>query len=72
MAVVLLKAVDTYDRLFNVFRPNIGRQGRTEKLSELLHRYEEVSLEEAKKWWCMQYESSLNTCKHAYWSGVSG
>jgi len=65
--IVLLKAADNTGKVFNVFRPNTGRQGRIDKLSSLLKKYEPASVDEAKKWWCVQYESSLDTCCHAYW-----
>lgn len=68
VTVVLLKSADSSGKLFNVFRPNTGRQGRTEKLSKLLKKYKSIGMEEGRKWWCAQYNSSINTCNHAYWS----
>ena len=57
---------DASGKYFLVYRPNTG-SGRMEKLSKLLKKYDKVGVEEGKKWWIAQYESSLDTCNHAFW-----
>ena len=63
---VLLKVADPSSSLFAVHRPNTGRQAHSEKLKVLQKKYTKV--EEAEKWWNMQYQSSLSVCSHAFWS----
>ena len=65
LRAILIKSVDSSGKQFSVYRPNIGR-GRIEKLSQFLKKHEKVSIEEGKKWWTAEYESSLNTCTHAF------
>ncbi len=67
LTIVLLKAADSSGKMYSVFRPNTGRQGKVDKLTILLKKYEPATPEEAKKWWSDQYDSSLETCIHAYW-----
>lgn len=50
-------------------RPNTGLQLRQETLGELEKKYKKVSADEAEPHWTQQYEASVNTCSHAYWSG---
>nr|CAD7265835.1 unnamed protein product [Timema shepardi] len=57
------------DQLFAIYRPNTGLQLRQETLGELEKKYKKVTSKEAQKSWEEQYESSSNTCSHAYWSG---
>nr|CAD7463383.1 unnamed protein product [Timema tahoe] len=57
------------DQLFTIYRPNTGLQLRQETLGELEKKYKKVIPKEAQKSWEEQYESSSNTCSHAYWSG---
>ena len=63
---ILIKGLDGSGKHYQVYRPNTGRQGKTEKLSALLKRYTKASLEEAEGWWNKQYENSMSTCQHAY------
>ena len=65
-AAILIKALDSYGKLYQVYRPNTGRLAKTEKLSALLKRYTKVKVEEAEGWWNKQYESSMTTCQHAF------
>lgn len=44
-------------------------QLRQESLGELEKKYKKVSADEAEPHWTQQYEASVNTCSHAYWSG---
>ncbi|XP_012223697.1 protein strawberry notch isoform X3 [Linepithema humile] len=57
------------DQLYMVHRPNTGLQLRQESLGELEKKYKKVSADEAEPHWTQQYEASVNTCSHAYWSG---
>ncbi|KAM0733955.1 Protein strawberry notch [Formica fusca] len=57
------------DQLYMVYRPNTGLQLRQETLGELEKKYKKVSADEAEPHWTQQYEASVNTCSHAYWSG---
>ncbi|XP_012539722.1 protein strawberry notch isoform X2 [Monomorium pharaonis] len=54
---------------YMVYRPNTGLQLRQETLGELEKKYKKVSAEEAEPHWTQQYEASVTTCSHAYWSG---
>ena len=63
---ILIKALDSSGKHYQVYRPNTGRQGKTEKLSSLLKRYTKVGTEEAEGWWNKQYEHSITTCQHAF------
>ncbi|XP_020285283.1 protein strawberry notch isoform X5 [Pseudomyrmex gracilis] len=57
------------DQLYMVYRPNTGLQLRQETLGELEKKYKKVSADEAQPHWSQQYEASVDTCSHAYWSG---
>lgn len=57
------------DQLYMVYRPNTGLQLRQETLGELEKKYKKVSADEAQPHWTQQYEASVDTCSHAYWSG---
>nr|CAD7429285.1 unnamed protein product [Timema monikensis] len=57
------------DQFFTIYRPNTGLQLRQETFGELEKKYKKVTPKEAQKSWEEQYESSSNTCSHAYWSG---
>lgn len=52
-----------------LYRPNTGLQLRQESLGELEKKYKKVSADEAEPHWTQQYEASVDTCSHAYWSG---
>lgn len=62
----MIKMADTSGKYFLLYRPNTG-SGRMEKLNKVLKKYDKVDVEEGKKWWTAQYESSLDTCNHAFW-----
>ncbi len=67
-AAIMLKVSDSSARYFQVYRPNIGKLTRMEKLSHMTNKYmKETDVEEVKKWWNGQYEESLHTCCHAFW-----
>ncbi|KAI5724814.1 hypothetical protein M8J77_007469 [Diaphorina citri] len=55
--------------LFTVYRPNTGLQIRQENLLELEKKYKKVTPDEAEPHWKEQYNTSENTCSHAYWRG---
>ncbi|XP_015606574.1 protein strawberry notch isoform X2 [Cephus cinctus] len=63
------KAEGKKDQLYMVYRPNTGLQLRQETLGELEKKYKKVTSEEAEPHWTQQYESSVDTCSHAYWRG---
>ena len=63
---ILIKALDSSGKNYQVYRPNTGRQSKTEKLSALLKKYTKVKAEEAEGWWSKQYDSSMATCQHAF------
>ena len=63
---ILIKALDSSGKLYQVYQPNTGRQANTEKRSTLLKKYTKVKMEEAEGWWNKQYESSMTTCQHAF------
>lgn len=58
------------EQMFQIFRPNTGAQVRLESLTELEKKYKKVDSSEADKHWIKQYDASLNTCSHAFWSGA--
>lgn len=55
--------------VYHVSRPNTGLLCKLETLGDLEKKYKKVTTEEAESHWTQQYESSLNTCSHAYWRG---
>jgi len=57
------------DQMFQIYRPNTGLQVRLESLADLEKKYKKVDHTEADKHWIKQYDASVNTCSHAYWSG---
>ncbi|XP_014483079.1 PREDICTED: protein strawberry notch-like isoform X2 [Dinoponera quadriceps] len=63
------KSESKKDQIYMVYRPNTGLQLRQETLGELEKKYKKVSADEAEPHWTQQYEASVNTCSHAYWSG---
>ncbi|CAH1132025.1 unnamed protein product [Ceutorhynchus assimilis] len=63
------KSESKKDQMFSVYRPNTGLQFRQESLAELEKKYKKVESADAEKSWTEQYDSSVNTCSHAYWRG---
>ena len=63
---ILIKALDSSSKYYQVYRPNTGRQIKTEKLSSLMKRYTKAKVEEAEGWWNKQYDNSMTTCQHAF------
>ncbi|KAI5724813.1 hypothetical protein M8J77_007469 [Diaphorina citri] len=63
------KAENKKNILFTVYRPNTGLQIRQENLLELEKKYKKVTPDEAEPHWKEQYNTSENTCSHAYWRG---
>lgn len=57
------------EQMFQIYRPNTGLQVRLESLTDLEKKYRKVDSSEADKHWIKQYDASVNTCSHAYWSG---
>jgi len=57
------------EQLYQIYRPNTGLQIRTETLCEIEKKYKKVTSDEAEPHWTQQYDSSVNTCSHAYWRG---
>lgn len=58
------------DQMFQIYRPNTGLQVRLESLTDLEKKYRKVDSSEADKHWIKQYDSSVNTCSHAFWGGT--
>lgn len=58
------------EQMFQIYRPNTGLQVRLETLTDLEKKYKKVDSSEADKHWIKQYDSSVNTCSHAFWSGT--
>ncbi|KAG8594552.1 hypothetical protein GDO81_001244 [Engystomops pustulosus] len=56
-------------KLFNLYKPNIGKQSQSETLESLLSKYYKVPAEEAQQHWERQYEFSLQNCSHTMWNG---
>ncbi|KAL1501972.1 hypothetical protein ABEB36_007190 [Hypothenemus hampei] len=63
------KSESKKDQMYSVYRPNTGLQFRQESLAELEKKYKKVDSADAEKAWTEQYDSSVNTCSHAYWRG---
>lgn len=57
------------EQMFQIYRPNTGLQVRLESLADLEKKYKKVDSSEADKHWIKQYDASVNTCSHAFWSG---
>lgn len=55
--------------MFQLYRPNTGLQFKTESLAEIEKKYKKVQSDDAEPHWTQQYDSSVNTCSHAYWRG---
>lgn len=58
------------DQMFQIYRPNTGLQVKLESLADLEKKYKKVDSSEADKHWIKQYDASVNTCSHAFWSGT--
>ncbi|XP_033748183.1 protein strawberry notch homolog 1-like isoform X1 [Pecten maximus] len=57
------------EKMYNVYRPNTGRQVHTESLTNLKKKYKKVLPDVAKPIWDDQYNLSAKICSHAYWKG---
>ncbi|XP_061162410.1 protein strawberry notch homolog 1-like [Saccostrea echinata] len=57
------------EKLYNVYRPNTGRQLHPEPLSNIKRKYKKVLPDIAQPWWEDQYNLSAKICSHAYWRG---
>ncbi|KAG7480982.1 hypothetical protein MATL_G00061980 [Megalops atlanticus] len=66
---ILVKEVNTKKRLFLVYRPNTGKQLKLETYADIRKKCKKVLSEDAKQHWLDQYNSSADTCSHAYWRG---
>ncbi|XP_038054684.1 protein strawberry notch homolog 1-like [Patiria miniata] len=54
--------------LVNVFKPNIGMQGKMESLADVRKKYRKVTMpDEAQGAWEAQYSAAEILCSHAYW-----
>ncbi|CRK86966.1 CLUMA_CG000782, isoform A [Clunio marinus] len=65
-----VKAEKKKDQMFQIYRPNTGLQVRLESLADLEKKYKKVDSSEADKHWIKQYDASVNTCSHTFWSGT--
>ncbi|XP_031633678.1 protein strawberry notch isoform X2 [Contarinia nasturtii] len=63
------KSPSKKDIMFQIYRPNTGLQFRHESLAEIEKKYKKVQSDEAEPHWNQQYDSSIQTCSHAYWRG---
>lgn len=63
------KSPSKKDQMFQIYRPNTGLQFRHESLAEIEKKYKKVQSDEAEPHWNQQYDSSVQTCSHAYWRG---
>ncbi|CAG0893596.1 unnamed protein product [Cyprideis torosa] len=52
-----------------VYRPNTGRQYKTEVLEDLKQKYKKVTPDVAQPLWDEQYKWSEKSCSHAFWLG---
>ncbi|XP_068937654.1 protein strawberry notch homolog 1 [Petaurus breviceps papuanus] len=66
---ILVKEVNPKKKLFLVYRPNTGKQLKLETLADLKKKYKKVASDDALAHWLDQYNSSADTCTHAYWRG---
>uniref|UniRef100_A0A8C5UFG3 Protein strawberry notch homolog 1 n=1 Tax=Malurus cyaneus samueli TaxID=2593467 RepID=A0A8C5UFG3_9PASS len=66
---ILVKEVNPKKRLFLIYRPNTGKQLKLETCADLKKKYKKVPSEDALPHWLEQYNSSADTCTHAYWRG---
>ncbi|XP_069475771.1 protein strawberry notch homolog 1 isoform X2 [Ambystoma mexicanum] len=66
---ILAKEVNPKKKLFLIYRPNTGKQLKLETYTDLKKRYKKVPAEDVKPHWKEQYDSSADTCTHAYWRG---
>ncbi|XP_036385163.1 protein strawberry notch homolog 1 isoform X2 [Megalops cyprinoides] len=66
---ILVKEINTKKRLFLVYRPNTGKQLKLETYADIRKKCKKVLSEDAKQYWMEQYNSSADTCSHAYWRG---
>ncbi|XP_041079445.1 protein strawberry notch homolog 1-like isoform X2 [Polyodon spathula] len=66
---ILVKEVNAKKRLFLVYRPNTGKQLKLEVYADIKKKCKKVLSEDAKQHWIDQYNSSADTCSHAYWRG---
>ncbi|XP_048845982.1 protein strawberry notch homolog 1 isoform X2 [Brienomyrus brachyistius] len=66
---ILAKEVNAKKRLFLVYRPNTGKQLKLETYADIHKKCKKVLSEDAKQHWIDQYNSSADTCSHAYWRG---
>lgn len=60
---------NTSEKLFCIYKPNLGLCPGRESLTSLKGNSRKVSAAEAEKLWKEQYERSLNTCSHVFWFG---
>ncbi|XP_012878509.1 PREDICTED: protein strawberry notch homolog 1 [Dipodomys ordii] len=66
---ILVKEVNPKKKLFLVYRPNTGKQLKLEIYADLRKKYKKVVSDDALVHWLDQYNSSADTCTHAYWRG---
>lgn len=54
--------------LYQVYRPNTGKQWRNETLEDIERKYYKCNDDEdAMKWWNAQYTAAESQCSHQYW-----
>uniref|UniRef100_A0A0G2K3C0 Protein strawberry notch homolog 1 n=1 Tax=Rattus norvegicus TaxID=10116 RepID=A0A0G2K3C0_RAT len=66
---ILVKEVNPKKKLFLIYRPNTGKQLKLEIYADLKKKYKKVVSDDALVHWLDQYNSSADTCTHAYWRG---
>ena len=55
------------ERVYSVYKPNLGLQSRAETLDEIKKRCKKCLPDDAQPRWEDQYYASATQCIHAYW-----
>ncbi|XP_011293576.1 protein strawberry notch [Musca domestica] len=64
-----LQGKEEKDMLFQIYRPNTGRQSNPLTWAEIEKKYKRVTISEVESHWTQQYEAAENICSHLYWNG---
>ena len=57
------------DKMYTIYRPNLGRVGKQERYADLRKNYEATELEDVRDHWEEQYNVFAKTCAHIVWTG---
>lgn len=58
-----------FDKLYSIYKPNLGLVSKLERFSELRKKYELTNQDDVKDHWDEQYTCFATTCAHVFWSG---